>query len=73
MKRVLMVWGREGYENRGFQKYAVFFNLNGKMAVLGMEPEQKRFIALMALNTADGRVELIEVSLVQLQRYLRLR
>ncbi|HDS5551137.1 TPA: hypothetical protein QIR18_003992 [Klebsiella aerogenes] len=60
-------------EIEDIQKYAFFLNLNGKMAVLGMEPEQKRFIALMALNTADGRVELIEVSLVQLQRHLRLR
>lgn len=40
---------------------AVFFNLNGKTVALRMEPDQKRVIALMALNTADGRAELIEV------------
>lgn len=56
-----------------FRNVAVFFNLNGKTVVLRMEPEQKRIIALIALKTADGRVELIEVSLVQLQRHSRLR
>ncbi|HED6262814.1 TPA: hypothetical protein ACOELV_001452 [Enterobacter bugandensis] len=40
---------------------AVFFNLNGKTVALRMDPEQKRVIALMALNMADGRAELIEV------------
>lgn len=40
---------------------AVFFNLNGKTVALRMVPEQKRIIALMALNTADARAELVEV------------
>ncbi|WP_047647797.1 hypothetical protein [Enterobacter asburiae] len=40
---------------------AVFFNLNGKTVALRMDAEQKRIIALMALNTADVRAELIEV------------
>ena len=40
---------------------AVFFNMNGKTVALRMDAEQKRIVALMALNTADARAELIEV------------
>ena len=40
---------------------AVVFNLNGKTVALRMDAEQKRIIAMMALNTADARAELIEV------------
>jgi hypothetical protein len=40
---------------------AVFFNLNGKTVALRMDADQKRIVALMALNMADARAELIEV------------
>jgi hypothetical protein len=30
---------------------AVFFNMNGKTVALRMDAEQKRIVALMALNT----------------------
>ncbi|MDY7192884.1 hypothetical protein [Escherichia coli] len=35
--------------------------MNGKTVALRMDAEQKRIVALMALNTADARAELIEV------------
>jgi hypothetical protein len=40
----------------------VFFNMNGKTLALRMDAEQKRIVALMALNTADARAELISAA-----------
>lgn len=40
---------------------AVFFNIGGRTVALRMTPDQKRIIALMAINTADGRAELVDV------------
>lgn len=50
-----------GMKIEDIKNVAVFFNMNGKTVALRMDAEQKRIVALMALNTADARAELIEV------------
>ena len=43
------------------KNFAGVFNMNCNTVALRMDAEQKRIVALMALNTADARAELIEV------------
>lgn len=50
-----------GMKIEDIKNVAVFFNLSGKTVALRMDAEQKRIVALLALNTTDARAELIEV------------
>lgn len=59
--RVLQIYAARGMKIEDIKNVAVFFNMNGKTVALRMDAEQKRIVALMALNTADARAELIEV------------